>query len=70
MAQTYGSQLLGPLYDILGWMVMVGFFTFLGLGQGGAVRAQLPPWMLERRYCFGIAGLSALMAVAKLFHWF
>ncbi len=26
MAQTYGSQIFGPLYDVVGWVAAVGIF--------------------------------------------
>lgn len=72
MAQTYGSQIFGPMYDVVGWVVAVGVFIYFGLGaQGMSIerRARVPRWMLNKKICFALAALSTIFAVGKFAHW-
>lgn len=72
MAHTYGSQAFGPMYDVFGWVAAVGIFVYFGLGAQGMTieqRAKVPRWLLNKTICFGMATLSAALAVGKFAHW-
>ncbi|AIO35965.1 putative membrane protein [Burkholderia cenocepacia] len=72
MAQTYGSQIFGPLYDVVGWVAAVGIFFYFSLSAQGlsiAQRERVPRWLLNKKICFSLALFSAVMAVAKFARW-
>ena len=73
MAQTYGSQVFGPMYDVIGWVLAVGFFVYFGLGARGLTveqREKRSNWLLNKTVCFIFAALSAVFAVGKFARWF
>ncbi|WP_247306446.1 hypothetical protein ACQVRV_06455 [Ralstonia pseudosolanacearum] len=73
MVQTYGSQIFGPMYDVVGWVAAVGIFVYFGLGAQGMTieqRAKVPRWLFNKKICFAMAVLSAAFAVGKFAHWF
>ncbi|MBA9846587.1 hypothetical protein [Ralstonia pickettii] len=73
MTQTIGSQIFGPLYDVVGWVFATGLFVYFGLGAQGLPlehRKNLPGWMLNKKICFPLAVLSTVFAVGKFAQWF
>ncbi|KWB61670.1 hypothetical protein [Burkholderia ubonensis] len=72
MTQTYGSQIFGSMYDVVGWVVAIGIFVYFGLGAQGMTieqRARVPRWLFNKKICFGLAALSAVFAIGTFTHW-
>ncbi len=72
MIQTYGSQVFGPIYDVVGWVIGTGIFIYFGLGAQGMPierRRNLPLWLFNKKICFSLAAISAIFAVGKFSHW-
>lgn len=72
MGETYGSQIFGPMYDVVGWVIAVGVFAYFGLGAQGMTieqRERVPRWLFNKKICFALAALSAALAIGKFAHW-
>ncbi|KAB0650294.1 hypothetical protein BDI24065_06278 [Burkholderia diffusa] len=68
MSQTYGSQVFGPVYDVVVPVIMAAAFIYFGVRARGMTadeRAKLPRIIGNWKACLFFAVLSMLMAIAR-----
>lgn len=72
MAQTFGSQVFGPWYDIVGWVfgsAMFFYFAFSADRLPIQQKEKLPAFLLNKSLCVVVGMLMALMGVGKFMKW-
>ncbi|CAM2198527.1 conserved protein of unknown function (plasmid) [Paraburkholderia kururiensis] len=68
MPQTYGSQIFGPMYDVVMPVIMAVAFIYFGVRARGMTaneRANLPLVIGNWKACNFFAALSIPLAIAK-----
>lgn len=66
MSQTYGSQIFGPWYDIIGWFFGSGIFYYLAFSAESmplSLKTKLPAFLMNTKLCIGIATFLAALGV-------
>ncbi|WP_087750601.1 hypothetical protein [Paraburkholderia caledonica] len=68
MSQTYGSQVFGPMYDVVVPVIMAVAFIYFGVRARGMTadeRAKLPLLIGSWKACYFFAALTILLAIVK-----
>lgn len=63
MPQTFGSQYFGPLYDVIGWLLLAGMFfgyAIMADHLSPKTRELLSPFLFSKSTCvlIGVAMLA------------
>ncbi|AVH44343.1 sel1 repeat family protein [Agrobacterium tumefaciens] len=67
--QTYGSRIFGPIYDIIGWIIVSGLFLYVALRPQAlpqTVQKYLPAWLFKRSVLLLLAVLTSFLAVIQI----
>lgn len=67
--QTYGSRIFGPIYDIIGWIIVSGLLLCSALRPQSiphTVQNHLPAWLLKRSVLFLFTALTSFIAVFQI----
>jgi len=70
--QTFGSQVFGPWYDVIGWFMISALFFYFAFGAERLPlhqKERLPSFLKNRKVCIIIGLLMALMGVGKALKW-
>lgn len=72
MAQTFGSQVFGPWYDVIGWVAGSVLFFYCAVAAEGMPphqKEKLPSFLLNKKVCVTIGILMALLGIGKAMQW-
>ena len=68
MSQTYGSEIFGPWYDVIGWILAAGvfyYFAFAAESMPLSAKVKLPAFLMNKKLCIGIGTLMAAFGIYK-----
>lgn len=72
MGQTFGSQVFGSWYDVIGWGIGSAIFVLLALRVDSLTpktKETLPAFLQDKKTNFILAAVFALAAIAKALRW-
>jgi hypothetical protein len=68
MGQTFGSQVFGPWYDIIGWVAGAAVFFYLYFAADTMPmnkKANMPAFLTNKKVCLGLGLLMSIFAIVK-----
>jgi hypothetical protein len=66
MAQTFGSQIFGPWYDVIGWIIGSGLFFYFAVAVESMPltrKNRFPPFLLSKKFCIILGCFLAAMGI-------
>jgi len=68
MAQTYGSQIIGPWYDVLVWVlgsVFFYYFAFTAKSLPLSAKSKRPAFFMNAKLCISVGTIMAALGIYK-----